>query len=51
MVTVADLYELTGIASSHTDNKWGWTELRGARAVRTRDGHFLLDLPDPQPLT
>jgi len=49
-VTVADLYELTGIASSHTDYKWGWNELRGAKAVRLRDGNFLLDLPEPEML-
>ncbi len=31
-VSVADLYELTDIQSSHTDMKWGWTNLRGAKA-------------------
>ena len=50
-VSVADLYELTGIQSSHTDMKWGWTELRGAKARRLpREGGFLLDLPEPEPL-
>lgn len=49
-VTVADLYELTGIQSSHTDHKWGWTELRGASVGRVRGGGYLLDLPDPEPL-
>jgi hypothetical protein len=47
--SVADLYELVGLASSHTDHKWGWTDLRGAGVSRIRDG-FLLDLPDPDPL-
>jgi len=47
--TVADLYELVGLASSHTDHKWGWTDLRGAGVSRIRDG-YLLDLPDPEPL-
>jgi hypothetical protein len=47
--TVADLYELVGIQGSHTDHKWGWTDLRGADVSRTRDG-YLLDLPDPIPL-
>jgi hypothetical protein len=47
--TVADLYELVGLPSSHTDHKWGWTDLRGAGVTRVRDG-YLLDLPDPQPL-
>lgn len=49
-VSIADLYELTGVQSSHTDIKWGWTELRGAKAVRLRQGGFLLDLPEPKPL-
>ena len=46
--TVADLYELVGLPSSHTDHKWGWTDVRGAGATRTRDG-YLLDLPEPRP--
>lgn len=50
MVSVADLYELTGIRSEHTDMKWGWTNLRGAKAVRLRQGGVLLDLPEPEPL-
>jgi hypothetical protein len=49
-VPVADLYTLTGIRSEHTDYKWGWTDLRGAKARRLGDGRYLLDLPDPQPL-
>ena len=49
-VTVADLYELTGIQSGHTDTKWGWNSLRGAKAARLRTGGFLLELPDPESL-
>lgn len=49
-VTVADLYDLTGIQSGHTDTKWGWTSLRGAKASRMRNGGFLLDLPNPESL-
>jgi hypothetical protein len=47
--TVADLYELVGLPGTHTDNKWGWHDLRGAGVSRVRGG-FLLDLPEPQPL-
>lgn len=47
--TVADLYELVGLASTHADHKWGWTDIRGAGVSRVRDG-YLLDLPDPGPL-
>jgi hypothetical protein len=47
--TVADLYQLVDLPSSHPDTKWGWTNLRGAGV--SRDGNdFLLDLPRPEPL-
>lgn len=49
-VPVSTLYALTGIQASHTDEKWGWTSLSGAKAARQRNGSFLLDLPDPEPL-
>jgi len=48
--TLADLYELTGLEPSHTDNKWGWTDLHGACATRIRTGGYLLDLPEPEAL-
>lgn len=47
--TVADLYELVGLSSTHIDNKWGWTDVRGAGVSRVREG-YLLDLPEPHPL-
>jgi hypothetical protein len=47
--TVADLYELVGLSSTHIDNKWGWTDLTGAGVTRVRGG-YLLDLPDPESL-
>jgi hypothetical protein len=50
VVYVADLYEMTGIQSSHVDYKWGWKTLQGAKARRLNDGRFLLDIPEPQPL-
>lgn len=46
--SVADLYELTGLQSSHTDHKWGWTDLRGASVGRVRGGGYLLELPEPE---
>lgn len=51
VVPVSVLYELTGVQSSHTDHKWGWTELRGARVSRLRSGGYLLDLPEPVSLS
>lgn len=49
-VSVADLYELTDVQSTHTDMKWGWTNLRGAQARPLRQGGYLLDLPTPEEL-
>ena len=50
MVSVMDLYELVGIPSKYTDNNYGWTNLRDADIVRTRDGGYLLKLPRVKPL-
>lgn len=47
--TVGDLYDLVGIDSAHTDEKWGWRNLRDAGITRVRDG-YLLDLPRPESL-
>ena len=49
VATVADLYDLVGIAGSYTDDKWGWTDIRGTGASRVRNG-YLLDLPRPEPI-
>lgn len=49
-VSLAHLYDLTDIEPSHTDLKWGWRSLKGAKALRLRSGEFLLDLPEPEPL-
>lgn len=45
--SVADLYELVGIQGKYTDARWGWFDLRGTTARRTRRG-YLLDLPAPE---
>lgn len=49
LVSVADLYDLVGIQGNYTDNKYGWTDIRNAQAVRVRDG-YLLKLPRALPL-
>lgn len=46
---VADLYDLVGVTSVFTDEKWGWSDIRGIGSTRVRDG-YLLDLPRPEPL-
>lgn len=47
--TVADLYDLVGISTNFTDNKYGWTDLHNASVTRVRGG-YLINLPRPQPL-
>lgn len=49
MVSVADLYDLVGITCNYTDNKYGWTSVRNAEPVRTRDG-YVLKLSRPIPI-
>lgn len=50
LVRVADLYDLVGITGSYTDNKYGWTSLRSAEIVRTRDGGYLIKMPRAIPI-
>ena len=49
VATVVDLYDLVGITGSFTDEKWGWSDLRGATVNHIRDG-YLLNLPKTQPI-
>lgn len=44
VASLADLYDLTGLPTSHVDNKWGWSDLRTATIKQVREG-YLLDLP------
>jgi len=39
---VADMYMLIGITPSYTDNKWGWTDIRGSRVDAVRGGYLLV---------
>lgn len=48
-VSVGDLYELVGVDSSYTDEKWGWIDLADAGIRRVNRG-YLLDLPKPESL-
>jgi len=48
-VTVSDLYDLVGLDAKFTDEKWGWRELQGSRAVRVHEG-YVLDLPKTEQL-
>jgi hypothetical protein len=49
VASVADLYQLVGLPTAYTDNKWGWATLRGSEIRQVREG-YLLDLPHPEPL-
>lgn len=44
-VNVSDLYDLVGITSSFTDNKWGWDDLSGSSVRMVRGGGYIVDLP------
>lgn len=49
LVSVADLYDLVGVTGNYTDNKYGWTDIRSASAIRVRDG-YMIKLPKALPL-
>lgn len=47
VVSVGDLYDMLGVSTDYTDNKYGWTELDNASCVRVRNG-YILELPRPK---
>lgn len=50
VVSVADLYDLAGVTTNnYAANRYGWTDIRSAKAVRVRDG-WALNLPRALPL-
>ena len=50
IVRVADMYDLVGITGEHTDNKYGWTDIRNASIERTRDGGYRIKMPRALPI-
>ena len=46
----ADLYDLVGITGEHTDNKYGWTNIRNAEIERLRDGGYRIKMPRALPI-
>lgn len=50
VVTVSDFLELSGISGQFTDHRFGWDDLRGVQAHRTRGGGYILGLPDTKPI-
>lgn len=50
VVSVADLYDLADVSTNnYAANKYGWTDVHSAQAVRVRDG-WMLKLPRALPL-
>lgn len=49
MASVADLYDLIGLPSQYTDNKWGWHNVANSDIRQIREG-YLLELPPEEPL-
>lgn len=49
--TVADFMGLIGETPDFTHEKWGWTNLQGARPRRSPGGGYVLDLPPTESLT
>jgi len=45
-VTVADFLELCGVTAEWTDDKYGWSDIRGTGILRVGPG-FVIDLPAP----
>lgn len=46
VVSVRDYKDLVGADAGHTDEKFGWTDLKGS-TVRRVDGGYLVDVPMP----
>jgi len=49
VVSVGDFYDLVDYQGNYTDNKYGWTDLRGAKVIRVRDG-YVIKLPRALPI-
>lgn len=49
VASLLDLYSLVGLPTSHSQNKWGWQSLRGAKVKQIREG-YLLELPPYEPI-
>lgn len=51
IVTIGDLYEMAEIENDNfTTHKYGWTDIRSATVVRTRDGYYSIKLPKALPI-
>lgn len=49
-VTVARLYDFSGLTPPVNANKYGWYSLNGAETVTLEDGLYGLRMPEPKPI-
>ena len=49
VVSVGDLYDMADLSAPHTAHNYGWTDLRNARVMSTRDG-YIIKLPRALPI-
>lgn len=49
VLSVADLFELSGQDTVFTDNRFGWTDLGAMKVVQSHGG-YILKMPPPRPI-
>lgn len=49
-VSVAEFYDLAGISSEYTSQKYGWTNIHTAKIVRVSGDGYMIKLPRVMPL-
>lgn len=50
LVSVADMYDFSGLSAPFTSHDYGWTSLRAAEVRRIHDG-YIIDLPKFMPIS
>ena len=48
-VSVLDYYDLAGVTMDQTADNYGWTDIRDARIIRTKDG-YVIKFPKVKPI-
>lgn len=49
-VSVSEFYDLAGVSSEYTSNKYGWTDIHTAKIVRISGDGYMIKLPRAIPL-
>lgn len=50
IISILDLYDMSGLQTIPNDAKYGWTDIRTAHIDRTFDGRYVLKMPRPLPI-